>query len=478
VSGFGLGCSATAQAPHGPAELSSASPRQSGAADRQRLAVTVYNSSFALVREERRLRLGVGRVALAYSDVSAHIQPETIVIRSLEGADALVVLEQNYRYDLLEPHKLLEKYVGHALKVARHDERLGSDEIKDAELLSVQNGAVLRIDGQIVTATDERFIFPQLPQDLYSSPSLVWLLDSKTAEQKVEVTYLTRNLSWRADYVLVLNAEETQADLAGWVTLDNQSGTAFTGAELRLVAGDVQHLAPAPPPMPPMAPEEDAQAGAVGRGAGFSQEALFEYHLYSLERPTDLLDKEQKQLSLLDADAVLVDKQLVLHGSEQLYRSRLGGVSTNQKLSVRLRIQNSEARGLGLPLPQGIWRVYKADSSGAQQFVGEDSVGHTPRDEEIELTLGEAFDVVYDRRQLAWRAIDACSSDSEWEIALRNHKPTPVQVEVLEPAAGDWTILKSSHPARARDAQSFAFSVGVPAQGSAKLTYRVRVRWC
>jgi hypothetical protein len=470
------GCSASAPAPHGPTEVPQASTRRSGAADRQRLAVTVYNSNFALVREERQLALGVGRVSLAYEDVSAHIQPETLVIRSLTAPDGLVVLEQNYRYDLLGPQKLLEKYVGRQLKVARYNQRLGRDEIKDAELLSVQNGIVLRIDGEIVTATDERFIFPQLPDELHASPTLVWLLDSTTAEQKVEVSYLTQNLSWHADYVLVLNADETQADLAAWVTLDNQSGTAFDGAELRLVAGAVQHLAPAPPPMP-MAPEEEGQV-ASGRGSAFSQEALFEYHLYALQRPTDLRDKEQKQLSLLDAHAVALNKQLVLRGSEQLYRSRSGEVSRNQQVSVLLRIENSEARGLGLPLPQGVWRVYKADASGAQQFVGEDSVEHTPRDEKIELALGEAFDVVADRRQLEWRAIDACSSESDWEIALRNHKQSPVEVEVLEPAQGEWTIIKSSHPAQTRDANSFAFSIGVPARGATKLTYRVRVRWC
>lgn len=444
--------------------------------ERERVSVTVYNSSFALVREQRTVGLGTGRVALAYEDVSAHIQPETVHIRSLDADDGIAVLEQNYRYDLLTPEKLLEKHVGRRLSVVRHDERGGSDQIEEAELLSMENGPVLRIDGQIVTGGFSRFIFPELPENLLSKPTLVWLLDSTRERQKLEVSYLTRNLTWRADYVLVLDASDTKGDLGGWVTLDNQSGTTFTSAELKLVAGDVQRVAPPPPPMP--MPEMDRAEESVRQASMFSNEALFEYHLYGLERPTDLLDKEQKQVSLLDAHDIAVKKKLVFRGAEYHFRGRVEGEPEKQKVSVLVSIDNSESKGLGVPLPKGILRVYKADSSGAQQFVGEDAIDHTPRDEEIEVKLGEAFDVVAERRQASFRVLGKCSTESDWDLELRNHKNAAVQVEVIEPAGGDYEIVRSSHPPLEADAQSFRFEVDVPARGAAKLTYRVRVRWC
>ncbi len=475
---LGLGCASTpaAGAPaSAPTPDRAGNARRSVAADRERVALTVYNSSFALVREERRLVLGTGRVALAFEDVSAHVQPATVHLRSLDAPDGLSVLEQNYRYDVLTPRTLLEKYVGKTVKLARYDEKRGTDEVKEAELLSVQNGAVLRVDGEIVTGGTERFIFPEVPSNLLERPTLVWLLDSAREEQRVEVSYLTANLSWHADYVLVLDPSDTQGDLSSWVTLDNQSGTSFMAAELKLVAGDVQRVAPPPPP--PM-PAMDMAEEAVAQSTSFRQEALFEYHLYALGRPADVLDKEQKQVSLLEAHGVELKKKLIFHGSDYGFRTRWGDEVKNQKVSVLVVLDNSEAKGLGLPLPAGVVRVYKADSAGAQQFVGEDAIDHTPRDEPIEIKLGEAFDVVGDRRQTSWQALGKCSGESAWQVELRNHKDTVARVEVLEPASGDYEVIQSSHPVLPRDARSFAFEVDVPARGAVKVTYRVRVRWC
>jgi hypothetical protein len=475
AAALGFGCAGAARPSTAPTDIA-ATARRSVAADREHVALTVYNSNFALVREQRRLSLGTGRVALAYEDVSAHVQPASVHLRSLDAPDGLSVLEQNYRYDLLTPQTLLEKYVGKHLKLARYNEKLGTDELSDAELIAVENGTVLRVDGEIVTGSgDARFIFPELPPSLLERPTLVWLLDSAKAEQRVEVSYLTSNLSWHADYVLVIDASDTRGDLSSWVTLDNQSGTSFTGAELKLVAGDVQRVAaPPPPPMPVMDMAEESQAA----NGGFKQEALFEYHLYALGRPADVLDKEQKQVSLLEAHGVELAKKLMFRGSNYGYRNSWGDQVKNQKLSAVVLLDNSEAKGLGMPLPAGVVRVYKADSSGAQQFVGEDSIEHTPRDEPIEIELGEAFDVVGDRRQTSYQAHGQCSGDSAWEIELRNHKDSAVHVEVLEPASGDYQVLESSQPVLPRDAQSFAFEGDVPARGALKVSYRVRVRWC
>ncbi len=458
------------------ADTGPAVPRTSGSNEREKVAVTIYNDNFGLVREERRVKLGSGRVELAYQDVSANIEPETVHIKSLTAADELSVLEQNYRYDLLSPETLLKKYVGKKLRVARYNEALGKDEIKEAELLAIEGGAVLRIDGEVVTGFGGRYLFPEVPANLLPKPTLVWLLASGVAEQKLEVTYLTRNLGWKADYVLLLSADDSQGDLAGWVTLENNTGTSYENAELKLVAGDVQRVAPPiEPPMPQGAMEERKAAGAPQQ---FQRESLFEYHLYSLSRPTDLLDKEKKQVRLLDAHDIAVKKKLSLRGFDWYFRTQTGTLPPKQKFGVYVTITNSEKFGLGMPLPKGVLRVYKADKSGARQFVGEDQIDHTPRDEDFEVKLGEAFDVLADRRQMRWTALGPCNSESEWRIEIANHKDNAERVELIEPVSGDWQIVESSHPAKREDAQTFKFEVEVPARGKTTVTYRVRVKWC
>lgn len=468
-----LGCGGGKPAntmPSGPA-----AQKSSTGAAREKVSITVYNSNFGLVREQRLVDLGKGKVELAFADVSAHIQPETVHLTSLTRADALTVFEQNYRYDLLTPEKLLEKYVGKRVKVVRYNEKLGTDETKEADVLAVEQGPVLRIDGEIVTGFGGRFVFPNVPANLVAKPTLVWLLGSDEPKQRVEVSYLTANLTWRADYVLVLDAKDKLGDLTGWVTLTNGTGTSYPRAELKLVAGDVQRVAPPPPPMAPMPVMEMSAAKPAPQ---FQQESLFEYHLYTLGRPTDLLDKETKQVTLLEAHGIAVRKKLVFRGQDWWFRGQQGELSKNQKVSVFVELKNEEDNGLGMPLPKGTVRVYKADSGGAQQFVGEDAIDHTPRDEKIEIKLGEAFDVVADRKQTEWRALGNCTSESGWEIVLRNHKDAGETVEVIEPVNGDWEIVRSSHEAKKEDAKTFVFKVDVPARGETKITYRVRIRWC
>lgn len=459
------------EVPSGPAI-----ERSSDGTTRESVSVTVYNSNFGLVREARQVDLGEGRVALSYADVSAQIQPETVHIKSLDDPAALTVLEQNYRYDLLTPEKLLEKYVGKKLRVARYNEKLGTDEIKDAEVLAVEGGPVLRIDGEVVTGFPGRFLFPNLPENLVSKPTLVWLLGSTKPKQRVEVTYLTAGMSWHADYVLVLAENDAAGDLNGWVTLSNQSGTSFPKAELKLVAGDVQRVTP--PDMPQEEAMDMAMPAAAPAPRPFQQESLFEYHLYTLERPTDLLDKEQKQVSLLEAHGVPLKKRLLLRGLDFWYRAQYGQVLEKQKLSAYVVVENSEKNKLGMPLPKGVVRVYKGDKSGSLQFVGEDQIDHTPRDEKLEIKLGESFDVVADQKQTSFRVLGKCSTESDWELSLRNHKDKPETVDVEQPVSGDFTIVSSSHPAGKKDARTFTFSILVPARGTVNVTYRVRSTFC
>jgi hypothetical protein len=455
------------------AAASAQTAQKSTAQQREDVAITVYNQSFGLVREVRNVDLANGRLTLELRDVAAQIQPETVHIKSLTAPGALNVLEQNYRYDLLSPQKLLEKYVGRKVRVHRWNEKTGREDDYDAEVLSVAEGTVLKIGNEITYNWPGRISFPEVPPNLIAKPTLVWLLDSAQPKQKVEVTYLTRALSWHADYVFVLNENDTAGDLTGWVTLVNQSGAQYDNARLKLVAGDVQRVTEYE-----QQPRGYAKAPASTPAQNFREESFFEYHLYSLQHPTTLLENEQKQVTLLEANGVKIDKRLIFYGAAQYYRGQYGQVVSNQKVGVYLDIQNAENNKLGIPLPKGVVRVYKADKSGMKQFVGEDRIDHTPRDEKIHVKMGEAFDVVGDRKQTDWKSLGSCTTESAWEIHLRNHKDDATQVEVFEPVGGDWEILQSSHPAQKKDAQTFTFKVNVPKRGEVKITYRVRIRWC
>jgi hypothetical protein len=445
---------------------------QSSADDRESVSITVYNQDFGLVREVRNLRLASGSVSLEFGDVAAQIQPETVHIKSVDGT-GLRVLEQNYQYDLLNPQKLLEKYVGRTIKVYRTNSSTGQEEEFDAEVLSVNQGAILRIGNEITYNFPGRFAFPEIPENLIARPTLLWRLESDRDRQRAEVTYLTQGLNWKADYVLVVNEDDTRGDLTGWVTLTNQSGGSYRDARLKLVAGDVQRVSGDIRQM-----RQDAMARAAVAEAQFQEEGFFEYHLYTLQRPTTLLHNEQKQVTLLESPGIGIQKRLIFYGAAAYYRGSYGEVVSNQKVGVYLDVANSEANGLGMPLPKGIVRVYKRDSDGAQQFIGEDRIDHTPRDERVTIKMGEAFDVVGDRRQMDYTVVSRCVSESTWQVTVRNHKDEAVTVELYEPVGGDWEILTTSHDVVRLDAHTFKYVVLVPARGEQQVEYRVRVRWC
>jgi len=471
--GATLSGAALAQAP-AQAPVAS-STKVSGDADRKQVTITVYNQNFGLVREVRELKdLGTGRVALEFRDVASTIQPETVAVKPLGGGFS--VLEQNYRYDLLSPDTLLRKYVGLGVRAYRYHESTGKEDVVDAKLLSVEGGPILQIGKEITFGYPGRLAFPELPPNLIAKPTLVWLVDSKQPKQTVEVSYLARGMTWKADYVFVVNENDTKGDLVGWVTLANQTGSSYRNAELKLVAGDVNRVREeVAMDMSTRAMEKAAQGAP---GGGFREEGLFEYHLYTLGRPTTVLDKEQKQVTLLEAQNIGVRKRLIFFGEQYFFRGQYGELPKNQKVGVFLDFENAEKNRLGMPLPKGVVRVYKADKSGSKQFVGEDSIDHTPRDEQVKIKMGEAFDVVADRKQMEWRALGNCVSESAWQIELRNHKDENVKVEIREPAGGDWTIVESSHPATKEDASTFTFDVNVPKRGKTQAKYRVRVRWC
>jgi hypothetical protein len=452
--------------------------RVSRADTRKAVAITVYNDGFGLVREVRDVDVGTGRISLEFRDVSSRIEPNTVHVKGR----ALSVLEQNYRYDLLSPQKLLEKYEGKKIKLYRWNKELGKDEVYEAEVLSVNdNQPVLKVGNEITYGFPARFAFAEVPANLIAEPSLVWLLDSKEPKQELEVTYLTQGFGWSADYVLTVGDEAagsavSHADLVGWVTLQNNTSTTYENAQLKLVAGNVQRvLRDALMPMGAVSnlPEENIQ-----QRQQFAEESFFEYHLYTLERPTSLLSNEQKQVTLLEAHGIDVHRQLIFYGASYYYRGSYGQVVSNQKVGVYLEIKNEETNHLGMPLPKGTVRVYKADKSGASQFIGEDSIDHTPRDEKLRIKMGESFDVVGDRKQTTFKAISSCIDETSWEISLRNHKDVADEVLVYEPIDGDWQVLSSSLPYDKKDAHTFTFTASVPSRGETKITYRVRVKWC
>jgi hypothetical protein len=371
---------------------------------------------------------------------------------------------------------LLEKYVGRRVTIYRYDQRTQQDVPIEAEVLSVNGGPILKIGNEITFNYPGRFSFPEIPENLIAKPTLMWRLDSERPRHQLEVSYLTNNMNWKADYVFVVDDRETRGDLTGWVTLTNQSGVAYENANLKLVAGEVQRVGP---DLDKRMRDEAMRAAALGEAVmQFSEQSFFEYHLYALNRPTTLLQNEQKQVTLLEGNGIGLEKRFIFYGAQHYYRGSYGQVVSNQKVGVFLDFQNTQKNRLGVPLPKGIVRVYKADASGAQQFIGEDRIDHTPRDERVRIRMGEAFDVVGDRRQMEYKVISNCVSESAWEVTLRNHKNERIDVDVIEPVGGDWEILQSSHTWTKVDAHTFTYRVGVAANGETKIRYRVRVRWC
>jgi hypothetical protein len=446
--------------------------------DQRDLAVTVYNSNIALVRDVRRLQLSVGTVDLRFMDIAAAVNPVTVHIVSLTAPKELTVLEQNYEYDLLSPQKLLQKYVGKELTLIRlrTENNTTREESVKALLLAYNEGPVWKVGNEIITGMGaDRYVFPDLPENLYSKPTLVWLLDNRRAgEQTLEASYLTNQVNWNADYVLTLGPDQKAADLNGWVTIVNQSGTAFKNALLQLVAGELHRVYQEPRVMNRVMAMKAAEAAAPQ----FAEEGISEYHLYTLERRTNLQNNETKQISLLSSTGIHIDKVFEVDGQQFYYHNaQRPGQPFKDPVKVRLKFKNAEANSLGMPLPAGTVRVYQGDSKGRVQFVGEDRIEHTPKDETLDLYIGNAFDVVAERKQTDYQALGPRSYEMAFEIALRNHKPEPITVLVNEPIGGDWRILESTFKWDKTAAFAAQFTVPVPANGESILKYRVRVRW-
>jgi hypothetical protein len=446
--------------------------------DQAEVSITVYNSDIALVRDVRNLQLARGIGNLRFMDIAATVNPATVHFRSLTEPSQVSVLEQNYEYDLLDPDKLLRKYVGREVTLMRNRSENGTtrqEEVK-ALLLSYNSGPVWKIGNEIVTGLGADHIrFPELPDTLYTRPTLIWTVQNDgAAKHRVEASYLARSLAWNADYVLTVARDDKMADLNGWVTLTNNSGTAFRNARLQLVAGDLNRVRQQ---LNRMADLASAPRAAVAQEK-MAQEAFSDYHLYTMGRKTSINNAQTKQVSLLEGTDVPTIKRYVVEGQNYYYHNQQHpGSPIKDSVQVFYQFKNEEKAGLGMPMPAGVLRVYQQDSKGGVQFVGEDRIMHTPKDETLNVKIGNAFDVICERNQIDFEKIASNVYEIEYEITLRNHKASAISVEVNEPVGGTWRMINSSHQWTKSSAWAAQFKVPVAADGTTVLKYRVRVTY-
>lgn len=447
--------------------------------DQTSIAVTIYNNNLALVKDQRKLIMDKGFNTLAFRGVSAKMRPETALLRSLTPNNQLRVLEQNFDFDLLTPQKLLEKYTGKQVQLASINPATGRETIQTATILSTNSGVTLKIDDKIVTNPQGSYIFDEVPDNLRDHPTLVTQLTSSTrSQQTIELGYLTAGLSWKADYVAELSSDDSQLDLTGWITLTNQSGTTYNNAKVQLVAGDVNQVQAG---FSRNSSRRETMTKAMS-DSDVAEESLFEYHLYSLNRPSDLADKQTKQVALLSASSVPVDKEFLLQGQDYYYNNSYSELGRKIKIAIFVEFNNTKKAHLGIPIPKGTVRVYKNDSKGSAQFIGEDRITHTPKNEKIRLKLGDAFDVTADKKQTNFKkakyfAPHNSAYKSSYKIALKNAKSEAVTVTVREPVPGDWKILQESHPHTKAASGTAQWKITIPAESSAILDYSVLVQY-
>jgi len=446
---------------------------------------------FALVRVDRDLELVPGRSTLKFTDVAALIDPTTVQFRSLTDPTGTKVLEQNFQFDLVSTEKLLSRYVDR--KVSVESEQGDGVKVVEGTLLSAYDGLVLRgDDGQIHALRNwNGMTFGELPGGLITRPTLEWdVLAAKGGNHRARVSYQTGGITWWADYNLIFtegaDANSGFVDVGAWVSLLNQSGASYQDAKLKLIAGDVNRVQPDQKAFRMRTLEMAAVADAAP--AGFEEKSFFEYHLYTLGRPATLPNNSTKQIELFDAATrVPAKKQLVYYGAEgygfygSLMLDREFGPTSNTKVDVWLTLKNDKASGLGMPLPAGRIRVSQQDKAdGSMEFIGEDKIDHTPRDEDVRVKLGTAFDVVGERRQTDF-ALNSKGRVMEeaFEIKVRNHKDQAVNVVVRENLYrwSQWALIAQSTPFEKKDARTIEFPVRIAADGEAIVTYRVRYTW-
>ncbi len=461
--------------------------------------LTIYNQNLALIREERTINIPKGINSVIIPDIPSTIDGTSLHFSSMTDPFAVRVLEQNYQYDLVNQVKLLEKYIGKEIEFIRLNEETKKEYVVKGKLLTAglpapqpypgltQTGMVVEIEGKLEINPIGRLVLPSLPEGLILKPQLEWLVDNtKSGSHKIEISYIASQISWLANYVALLNKDDTKLDLTGWVTISNNTGTTFKDAGLKLVAGDINII------------QED-----IGRGryaldmmmtktaeSQFKQTELFEYKLYTLKRKTDINSNETKQIELISAKNVTSRKVFIYDGladqwrawyRNYSYRNQSSfGQQSNPDVGVFVILKNEEKAGLGIPLPKGKVRVYKKDEDGKEQFIGEDRIDHTPKDEEIRLYLGNAFDLIGERAQVDFKTLASGKVVEETiRIKVRNHKNETVEVLIYEHPWrwSEWEIIKSDSPWEKIDQSTIKFPVKIAKDQEKIVTYTIRYSW-
>ncbi len=477
--------------------------------------LTIYNQNFALVKETRLLPLKEGVNEVRLTDVTAQLEPDSVILRDPHDPRSLRILEQNYEGDPLSEGFLLQQYEGKTLQFEIRDPQTGKTEIKKARvirsgyvphqnawqtfgnqfamrqqaiLVSGGSSPIVEIDGTIQFSLPGRPLFEALGDGAILKPTLLWTLHSDRAGSRdVEVSYITGGMRWEATYNLVAPEKGDRFDLAGWVTLENESGSAFREALVKLMAGEVSKIEPGG-----AYPEAKAEGYLRAEAAvpPVTEKAFDEYHLYTLQRPTTLLDREIKQVEFCRAADVPGARIYVYDGAQiPAYRGWDWatirnqpdyGTQSNTKVYTMLEFTNSKQAGLGMPLPKGTVKVYRADSDGRREFIGENTIDHTPADEKVRMYLGNAFDLVGERRQVSYHVdTEKKTAEEAFEIKVRNHKTETVEVRVVEHLyrCANWTIPVSSTPYAKTDSRTIELRVKLPPDGEKVISYRAHYTW-
>jgi hypothetical protein len=425
------------------------------------VSLTVYNDNLSLIREQRTFVLAPGQQTLVLTDVSGQLQPQTVHLAMPQGPE-LDLLEQNFDYDLVDQNKLLSKFIGQEIALVND----ANNSAIFGTLLSVNGGVIVKSGDHLLLNPPGRIVLPASAADgLLLRPTLSWLVDSPSGgTHQAEISYLSGGLDWNADYVLMLNPDDSAGDLEGWVTLNNNSGTTYTNADLKLVAGEVNRVRPQGGAGGARL-DSQYQRGRTKTKDGFQEQSLFEYHLYELGRQTTIKNNQQKQIGLLTANGFPLKKRFLFDGNN-------GG-----DVHVSVEFKNEAEHGLGLPLPAGTVRVFKQDQSGQSQFVGEDRIEHTPRKDEVRLYIGNAFDIKGETTRTDYKDLRKGYSEA-YKVHLKNRKLTEDAVITVEHSiGGDWTVTSSSLPYSKKDADTIQFEVPVKADSEVELTYAYKVEW-
>lgn len=430
--------------------------------DSKSVSITVYNANLGVVKDIRSIDIPSGRSEIKIRNVAQHIDPTSVHIK-LDGE----VIEQNYQYDLVNFDKILHKYIDKEIQVVTE-----KDEVISGRLLSNYGGQIVleRKEGGLLmlpNTEDYRFTVGALPEGLITNPTLVWQINSNgSKKQDIELSYQTGGMNWHAEYVAVLNENDTRLDLNSWVSVENNSGASYKNATLKLVAGDVNLVRPQ---YEFDAMEKREQVMMAGAPSQFAERQFFEYHIYDLSRPTTLANNETKQISLFTAGDIGITKKYLYKGGMNIY----GRSADQNKVSVVVEFLNSKNNNLGMPMPKGKVRVYKNDGNSAE-FIGEDLIDHTPKDENIKLKIGEAFDIRVEDKMTENRRITDKVHEQTHEIKLKNRKDEDIIVDVERTMGLNWEILSSSIKYEKQDASTILFKVPVKKNSEATLTYKVR----